>query len=128
VTLVRGKSITCQAILPLSQAMPPLYEIRGPATSQHANGSPVVVGSETGAALLFTTMDTAIDAAEWMTATPANRQLGTTRIYAAGGEMTAQRFNSLIGTDHRSVRAAEICEGREGQARGEASGEVTSPH
>ena len=99
VTLVSGKSITCQVILPVSQTMPPLYEIRGPATSDHKRGMPVVVGNAMGAALLFTTMDAATDAAKWLETVPGNPQLGTTRIVNASGTLTPQRFEPLTGAD-----------------------------
>ena len=99
VTLVSGRSTTCQVILPVSQTMPPLYEIRGPATTDHSKGIPVVMGKEKGAALLFTTMDAATDTANWLMTVPGSPQLGTTRIYNASGTLTPQRFEPLSGAD-----------------------------
>ena len=97
VRLVPGRAVTCQVILPISQAMPPLYALYGPAPDPGHLGDVVTVGPGDGSILAFTTMDAARNAAEWFKTGP--RTFGTTRIATPFRAVSAQRYGILGGSD-----------------------------
>lgn len=92
-----GRNVSCQVLLPISQVMPPLYALYGPAPEPGEVGDVVTVGPGDGSILLFTTMDAARNAAQWFKTGPTT--FGTTRISKRFTLLSAQRYEILGSGD-----------------------------
>ena len=94
VQLLHGFGDTCQPVMPVSQLMPPLYQLAGP---EKANGDPpdvvrVKVGMESPP-LLFPSIDAADAAEEWINKTVRPKIFGGMPLEIPIGSIAAERFD-----------------------------------
>ena len=94
-----GSNVDCQTVLTRGQFLPPLYAVYHSKDAPQRPNEVVQIGRGRATNLVFTTMDAARNAAEWISSSHPSSLGGQPLVYERGLPVGARRYTIDTGDD-----------------------------